>query len=67
MPFFFYTTDLHKDNNKTKSLLNRRKTEPYPIYGDQIGETKKSKKENNPYIYVYINSVYNLFQQKLST
>ena len=44
--FFFYTTDLHKHNTKTKSLLNKRATEPYLIYGDQIGETKKVKKKS---------------------
>ena len=47
--FFFYTTDLHKHNTKTKKF----------IYGDQIVETKKSK--NKIHIYVYINNVYNLF------
>ena len=26
--FFFYTTDLHKHNAKTKSKLNKRTTEP---------------------------------------
>ena len=39
--FFFYTVDLHKDNTNTKSLLNERTTEPYLIFGDQIGEMKK--------------------------
>ena len=44
---FFYTIDLR--NTKTKSELNKRTTEPYLIYGDQIGETKKVKK--NAYMY----------------
>ena len=39
--FLFYTIDLHKDNTNTKSLLNQHTTEPYLIYGNQIGETKK--------------------------
>ena len=42
MTIFFYTIDLH--STKTKSKLNKRTTEPYLIYGDQIGETRKSKK-----------------------
>ena len=39
---FLYTIDLR--NTKTKSELNKRTTEPYLIYGDQIGEMKKVKK-----------------------
>ena len=45
---FFYTTHLHKHNTKTKSLLNKYTTEPYLIYGSQIGDTKK----------VYINTIF---------
>ena len=55
--FFFYTTDSQKHNTKTKSLLNKRTTELYLIYGDQIGETKevkkKKKKKKNPYICIH--------------
>ena len=40
--FFSYTPDLHKHNTKTKSLLNKYPTEPYLIYGDQIGTKKLS-------------------------
>ena len=59
---FFYTAHLHKHNTKTKSLLNKYTTEPYLIYGNQIGDTKKVKKIHiYIYIYVYINSAYNLF------
>ena len=39
--FFVYTTDLHKHNTKTKSLIKKRTTEPYLIYDDQMGEMKK--------------------------
>ena len=41
--FFYTTNDLHKNNTKTKSKLNKRTTEFYLIYGDQIGETRKVK------------------------
>ena len=50
--FFFYTTDLHKHNTKTISLLNKCTTKPYLIYGDQIREIKKVKKKN-PYICIH--------------
>ena len=61
--FFFYTIDLHEHSTKTKSLLNKRTTEPYLIYGYQVGETKKVKKNQNKEIniYVYIKNVYNIF------
>ena len=49
---------------KKKIKLNNRTTEPYLVYGDQIGKTKKVQK--NLYI-CYINNVYNLFKQKIST
>ena len=49
--FFFYAIDLHKHNTKAKSLLNKHTTEPYLIYGDQIGETKKAKKD--PYMCIH--------------
>ena len=49
---FFYTIDLHKYNSKTKSLLNKRTADSYLIYGDEIGETKKLKKQN-PYICIH--------------
>ena len=50
---FFYTTDLH--NPKTKSKLNKRTLEPYLIYANQIGETKKvkRKKKNHPHICIH--------------
>ena len=44
---FFYTSDLHKYNTKTKSKLNKRATDPHLICDDQISETKKVKKNNN--------------------
>ena len=46
---YFYTTDLDKNNTKIKSELNKCTTELYLTYGDQIGETKKVKK-NKTYI-----------------
>ena len=39
---FFYISDLHKHNTKTKSKLNKRTKKPYLIYGDHTGKTKKS-------------------------
>ena len=47
-----------------KIKLNKLTTEPYLVYGDQIGKTKKVQK--NLYI-CYINNVYNLFKPKIST
>ena len=52
--FFFYTTDLDKNNTEIKSELNQCTTELYVTYGDQIGETKKLK---IAHIYVYVNVV----------
>ena len=52
--FFFYTTDLDKNNTEIKSELNQCTTELYVTYGDQIGETKKLK---ITHIYVYVNVV----------
>ena len=40
--FFFNTTDFY--NTKSKIKLYKRTTEPYMIYGYDIGKTKKVKK-----------------------
>ena len=40
---FFYTTNLHNAN--TKSKLNKNTTEPYLMFYDQTWETEKVKKK----------------------
>ena len=50
----FYTTDLY--NTKTKSKLTKNKTEPYLIFGDQMGNGKIKKTEKK-----YINTSINLY------
>ena len=58
MNLCFYTTDLY--NTKTKSKLTKNKTEPYLIFGDQMGngKIKKNRKEIYKYFHKFVYNPY---------